>query len=296
MRSVLASLALGLGLVSEGPAQTVSNKATDDELRIRGIFDSALPGTERKNSLRLIVHPHFGDVHQRDHLRVPFGLRYGLSERLEVTAETEAFFAHGFGHEPAFSRAGFSALHLGAKYQLGKLPATDWDTAIGFDFNRPIGHPPLDVTDGLKHMAPYVSFSRRLVSAPDWRVFWSAGYDEVRTTALPPNPSKNQLGVDAGTLSGGFLRESGSMTYTFEMAWTSSRLSRRFDHDVFTVRPGLVWVVPPRFTFGDNGRWVLGLGLRLSEGPDGFDVGVSTKLRVNFNFRSVWRQSSARRP
>ena len=57
------------------------SKATDDELRIRGIFDSALPGTERKNSLRLIVHPHFGDLHARDFLRVPLGLRYGVNER-----------------------------------------------------------------------------------------------------------------------------------------------------------------------------------------------------------------------
>jgi hypothetical protein len=241
------------------------------------------------------VHPHFGDLHQRDYLRVPFGLRYGLNERLELTAETEAFFAHGLGDVNAFERFGLSALHLGTKYQLGRLPGTDWDTAIGFDFSRPIGNPPSDITDGLKHLSPYVSFSRRLTEAPAWRVFWSFGYDEVRTTALPTNLNKNQLGADAGTLSGGFLYERGPMTYTLEMAWSTSRMSRKFDHDVFTVRPGFVWVVPPRFTWVDSGRWVLGAGLRLAEGPDGFDYGVSAKLRVNFNFRSLWRKSSPER-
>jgi hypothetical protein len=264
---------------------------SDDDLRIRGIFDSALPGTERKNSIRLIVHPHFGDFHQRDYLRMPVGLRYGLNERLEVTGEMETYFAHGLGNVPFFGRSGLSALHFGTKYQFGKLWGTDWDTAIGFDFTRPIGTPPSDITDGLKHMAPYVSFSRRLITAPEWRVFWSVGYDEVRSTALPLNLQKNQLGADAGTVSGGFLWDRGAMTYTFETAWTSSRISRRFDHDVLTLRPGFVWVVPPRFTFGDSGRWLLGGGLKLSKGPDGFDVGVSTKLRVNFNLRSLWRRN-----
>jgi hypothetical protein len=60
---------------------------------------------------------------------------------------------------------------------------------------------------------------------------------------------------------------------------------------VFTVRPGLVWVVPPRFTFWGKGRWVVGLGLRASEGPDGFDLGASTKLRLNFDFRNLFRKN-----
>jgi hypothetical protein len=295
MRSTLAFAICGVVAVTTR-AEAPAGKATDDELRIRGIFDSALPGTERKNSLRLIVHPHFGDLLQRDYLRVPFGLRYGLNERLELTGETEAFFAHGLGGVSAFNGFGLSSLHLGTKYQLGRLPDTDWDTAVGFDFTRPIGNPPTDITDGLKHLSPYVSFSRRLTSAPDWRVFWSIGYDEVRTTALPTNLNKNQLGADASTLSGGFLHERGPKTYTLEMAWSTSRMSRKFDHDVFTVRPGFVWVVPPRFTWGYRGRWVLGAALRLAEGPDGFDVGVSTKLRVNFNFRSLWLKSSRERP
>ena len=139
MKCVLSSVILSLCLVPVSRGQTSSHTATDDELRIRGIFNSALPGTEQKHSLRLILHPHFGDVHQRDHLRIPFGLRYGVTERLEVMGETEAYVAHGLGHETAFSDAGFSALHFGTKYQLGKLPRTDWDTAIGLDYTRPMG-------------------------------------------------------------------------------------------------------------------------------------------------------------
>src|SRR5262245_61103030 len=144
MKYVMWSVVSGLFLAPLTWGQPSSNTATDDELRIRGIFNSALPGTEQKHSLRLILHPHFGDVHQRDHLRIPFGLRYGVTERLEVMGETEAYFAHGFGHEAAFSHYGLSALHFGTKYQLGKVQ--DWDAAIGFDYTRPLGNPPTDVT------------------------------------------------------------------------------------------------------------------------------------------------------
>lgn len=291
-----ARLFVMIGLCLVPRERAASAAATDDELRIHGVFDSALPGTERKNSLRLIFHPHFGDLTQRDHLRVPFGLRYGLTEALEVTAEAEGFLSHGFGDVAAFRHVGLSALHFGTKYRLGKFWLTDWDTAVGLDYTQPVGTPPTEITDGLKHIAPYVSFSRRLERAPDWRVFWSLGLDEVRLTRLPMSLRKNELGADAGTISGGFLRERGAMTYTLEAAWTSSRISGRFDHDVFTLRPGLVWVVPPRFTWGDSGRWLVGAGLRLSDGPDGFDVGVNAKLRVNFDFRRFWRKIVPREP
>jgi len=277
-------------------AQTIPAKATDDELQIRGIFDSALPGTEQKNSLRLIVHPHMGDFHRSDYLRMPVGVRYGASDRIEVTGEVETFASHGLGHVPVFRKYGFSALHLGSKMQLGDLLHNGWATAVGFDWTRPVGQPPADITDGLIHIAPYVSLSHRLVSASDWRVFGALAYDEVRGTHLPMTLRKNQLGADAPTISGGVLHERGPMTYTLEMLWTSSRVSRRFDHDVFTVRPGLVWVVPKRFTFGSDGRWVVGTGLRLSDGPDGFDVGVSMKLRANFNFRRLFKRAEKSGP
>ena len=73
-------------------------KATDDDLRIRGVFDSALPRTEKKNSLRLVVHPHLGDLWEHTHLRTALGLRYGLTARWEATTEMDAYFSHGLRH------------------------------------------------------------------------------------------------------------------------------------------------------------------------------------------------------
>ena len=78
-------------------------KISDDELRIRGVFDTALPGVEKKNRLKLIIHPHFGDLHRRDYLRVPLGVRYGLTQNWEITGEVEAYFAHGLGYSGGLS-------------------------------------------------------------------------------------------------------------------------------------------------------------------------------------------------
>jgi hypothetical protein len=63
---------------------------------------------EKKNRLKLIIHPHFGDLHRRDYLRMPLGLRYGLTQNWEITGEVEAFFAHGLGDIPFFHQEGHS--------------------------------------------------------------------------------------------------------------------------------------------------------------------------------------------
>lgn len=279
----------GLSVLAFAGAPGTDTKATDDDLRIRGIFDSALPGTEGKRSLRLIVHPHFGDLHQRDFLRVPVGLRYGLNDRLEVTGEVETFFGHGFGKSGFFDQEGFSNVHVGAKIQLGDLRHSGWETALGFDWTLPVGKPPTEITDGLQHVSPFITFSRRLPDAELWRVFWAVGYDDVQTTSVPGQIRRNELGQDAVNLSGGFLRQRGSVTYTLEAAWTSAHLMRNLGRDVFTFRPAAIWVVPERYTFGSKGKWLLGAGLRFSHGPDGFDTGVNAKLRVNFDFKRLWR-------
>src|SRR4051812_5584256 len=67
MKRLLLALAVTLAvqLHADDPAEpappaTARPKLTDDQLRIRGIFNTSLPGAERKNSLRFIFHPHFG--------------------------------------------------------------------------------------------------------------------------------------------------------------------------------------------------------------------------------------------
>lgn len=261
--------------------------ATDDDLRIRGVFDSALPRTEKKNSLRLIVHPHLGDLWEHEHLRTALGLRYGLTERWEATGEVDAYFTHGLKEGSFGEEKGFSNVHLGTKYLIGDPLRLGWETAIGLDWSRPISSPPPEVTDGLRHITPYLTFSRQLESHPAWRVFFGLNYEDITVTATPGILAKNQLNNDNLGVSGGFLFTRGPVTYTLEAAYASEHPIRDLGRDIVTVRPGFVWVVPPKYTFGAKGKWLLGFSLKLSRGQDGYDVGAGAKVRVNFDFKRL---------
>lgn len=278
---------LGCALATAVPAEEPA-RATDDDLRIRGIFESALPGTERKSSLRLIVHPHLGDFRERDYLRTALGFRYGLTAHWETTAETDWYFSHGVKNVSLFREYGFASLHLGTKYRLGRLWGSGWECSVGTDFVRPVGTPPPSVTDGLQHLAPYATFSRQLVRWPDWRAFWGLGHDFVQSTAIVGQRRRNQLTDDAASVSGGLLWQRGTVTCTLESSYASMHRTRDGTRDIITVRPGLVWALPPKYTFGSTkGKWLLGFALRLSRGVDGDEVGASVKLRANFDFKRL---------
>lgn len=272
----------------DAPGPEEKTKASDDDLRIRGVFDSALPRTEKKNALRLIVHPHLGDVTKRDHIRTALGFRYGLTQEWEASVEADAYFTHGLKKGSFFDEKGFSTLHLGTKYNLGERFIAGWETSVGLDWLKPLGQPPLDVTDGLKHVLPFISFSHQLENHPAWRVFTNLRYDDVTRTATLGLLEKNELGDDSLGLSGGVLYVRGLLTYTLETTYATTRLTAAVNREVYSLKPGFVWVIPPKYTFGGRSKWLFGVALRLSHGPDGNDVALGAKLRVNFDFKRMF--------
>lgn len=289
---VFGAAGVGRAFVPVVPAAETKppeQKVSDDELRIQGVFNSALPGVEKKNRLKLIVHPHFGDFHRKDYLRMPVGLRYGLTQNWEITGEVETYFSHGFGDEKFFDRSGFASYHFGTKYRIGTDFWPGWDTGVGMDYITPNGNPPPDVTDGLRHFSYFVTFSRYLETRKDIRIFWGVSTDNVSESGLPVTLDDNELGDDSISLNGGIVWTRGKVVYTFETTYATTRLTGDNERDVITFRPGIVWPLPRRYTFNSKGQWLAGLAPRVSYGPDGVDVGVSAKLRVSFDFKSWWR-------
>lgn len=270
------------------PGEAADN-LSDGDLKVQGVFDSNLPGTERKHSLRFIFRPHVGDLHRYDYMRVPIGLRYGLSNRLELSGEVEGYFAHGLGDAGAFREAGFSEAHLGTKYRLHNT-LYGWDSAIGLDYRTPLGRLPPQLTDGFRHLMSYVTFSRRLESLPHWRIFWSLGSDFVSDANIPGRFRKNQFSDDSINASGGFVWERGAFNYTIEAGYATTRVFGSDDEDVFALKPGILWAVPRRYTARVGGQWVLGLGLHSTYGPDGADVGGTLKARVSIDFKRWLRR------
>lgn len=278
----LAVLVSAVVLAQEPPVET---KVSDDDLRLRGVFDTALPGTEQKNRLKLIVHPHFGDLHRKDYLRTPVGLRYGLSKRWEVTGEVEMYFSHGLGDEQFFERKGFSNYHFGTKYHIGEKFWRGWDTGVGLDYLTPNGNPPPDITDGLRHMSYFATFSRYLETRKEIRFFWGLSSDNVTTTGLPVTLDDNDLGDDSLSINAGFVWQRPKLTYTFETTVASTRFVGENHRDVITFRPGVVWPLPKRYTFNSRGQWLLGVAPRVSVGPDGAVFAVNVKLRGSFDIK-----------
>jgi hypothetical protein len=280
-------LALAARAVEIPPETPSAAKPSDDDVQIKGVFNSVLPKTERKNALRFIVHPHLGDLTKRDHIRSALGFRYGITTRWEATIESDAYFTHGLKKGGFFQDSGFSSVHLGTKYLIGDPLSLGWDTSVGLNWQQPIGSPPLDVTDGLRHMAPFITSSHNLERAPGWRIFTGFGWDDVTPTATRGALQENELGEDSINVTGGILYERGTMTYALEATYATTRFTAPVNRDVYALRPSVVWVLPQRYTFGSKGKWLLGLGLRLTHGPDGNDVGLNAKLRVNFDFKRL---------
>ena len=217
----------------------------------------------------------------------------GATAQWEASAEVDFYFGHGLGELRFGEQVGLAALRLGTKYDLGERLLHGWDAAVGFDFDTPLGHPPMDFTDGMRHYNPYVTFSQRLRTLPDIRVFWGAGIDLVAHTPGPRTLRQNQLDDHASVLTAGAVWDRRSLHYTFEMAWASTRLLGQTQEDTLTLRPGVIWEVP-WFRSRKSGRIVLlGAALRTSFGPDGTDVGVGVKLRINYDPKAHKRRDPA---
>jgi hypothetical protein len=283
-------ISLGLAAIVTGPvlAQETPPKVSDDSLNIPGVFNSSLPGTEHKANLKLVVHPHFGDFTQRDYLRTPVALIYGVTGRWEMSEETDTYFSHGLGKQRLFSRAGLSGLGFATKYRIGDQLWPGWDIGVGAGYIFPVDHPPPEVTDGLKHLDSFVTFAHPLLNHPGVRVFFNLGSDLVKQTAIPAETTKNQLRDNSQNVTVGAVWTRGAFTYTLETSYSTTRLTGHIKQDVFGVRPGFVWELPKKFTFYSRGQWIFGLGLHVDHGPDGTDIGLSGKLRINFDFKRLW--------
>lgn len=264
-----------------------------DEIRIQEIFTSHLPDTIAESSIRASLHPRFGDLFNRDYFRASTGLRYGATSRLEVSAGADLYFSHGAGDVGFFDDAGIHGVRFGAKFNAYRDVLSGWETGVGFDTDIPVGTPPPELTDGLKHFTPYVTFSRRLPSRPSMRVFWGAGFDFVEPTTFPGVLATNQLDDDSLRFTAGFVIDRGRFHYTFETRYSTTHVVGNTDEDVLELRPAVIWEVP---SFRDRTRWsgwLVGVGGKASFGPDGTDTGISGKLRYNFDLKGLFRRGSS---
>jgi hypothetical protein len=266
----------------------------DDELIIPEVFQSHLPTTLKESALRLWVHPHLGDLSHHDYLPISTGVRYGLTKNWEISLASNLYFSHGLRNVRLFDRYGAADLQFGTKINLGQPFLPGWDTAAGIDYVFPTGRPPAELTDGLRHLKPYVTFSHRIEShraLRGLRVFWGLRLDEVTRTSVPGEFGKNSLKDNSIGATGGFVIDRNNWHYTFETSLDTTRFIGHGDRDVLTVRPGVIWEVLSRRHPLVRSNWVIGTALSSTIGPGGTSLGASLKLRYNLNLTSWWRHT-----
>ena len=262
-----------------------SPRRSDDDLRIEGVFEGHLPGTEKKFAIKAILHPHFGDLHRYSYLRVPIGVRYGISDNIEIKLEGETYFTHGLSNGSFGNESGISGYRFSAKTNQRFLPTDRWDQVYGFEYKSPTGNPPIEITDGLSRLKPYLNFSRRSELNPNFRYFWGIGLDIVSETSIPGMPRKNGFDQNSQFVTMGAIWEREKLSYTFETTYMTSRAIGETNQDFIQIRPGIIWEVPRRYTFNSRDNWTIGAALKAAHGRDGFDFGVALKFRINLDFK-----------
>lgn len=261
----------------------------DDELLIPEIFQSHLPKTLEKYAVRLAVNPHIGDVERKNHLRLSTSLRYGLTENWEINAASDLYFSHGYGEIRAFENYGAANLRVGSKINLGEPLFAGWKIGAGFDYLFPTGRPPAELTDGLRHFMPYVTFSHRLESYPRIRIFGGIRMDKITRTDIPGEFGKNAFRESSAGITGGWVIDHKNWHYTMEVSYDTTRWMGNSSVDVYTIRPGVLWEIPKRNNREVKSNWVIGLAVKSTFGPGGTSLGASFRLRYSRDLKDLFR-------
>lgn len=253
--------------------------------RVRGLFDFELPDLDPPGTIKVIFHPHISDLIRRDYLRTDMGLRWALNDNFELSSEAATYFTHGFGdHDAGY---GIGEIRLGTKYLFKEWLRPQHEASIAFSFSHPHGTPPIDMTDGQNHYQPSLTIQRHSRHNPKLTTFASTGLDIITASSALGRFGTNEPHDDSVSFTGGAVYDLGQVKWTLSATYaTTALIGDRTDHFVY-LQPSLLWYAPKRYTFNSKTQWILGLGLRSSWGPDGYDFGTNTRVRAEITFRQV---------
>ena len=293
---VMEALILATAIGETSPTAKTTPRG-NDFAPLPGIFNSELPRMTLPADLRVTLRPRFGDLQGRDHLRLVWGLRYGLSPQWELSSDIDSYIAHGLKDRSVLSTNGVSQVSLGAKYRFNDFLAPFWDTAAGIKFSVPIDHAPAELTDGLRHITPFMTMEHVFKRHPSVTGFISYGFD-ITSRAIHRTNTDEHYGADTWFVTPGLTWKRGPVKYSLEVTFRSSAGLDNTDTYDIALRPGLAWTLPPSFTFNSRNRWVLGFGLSASLNEQGGNYGVNTRIQTDFDFRRIFynpKPTTARR-
>jgi hypothetical protein len=247
--------------------------------RLPGLVDEGnLPSFAPEGDFRLSLRPRFGDLLREDYFRFLLGARFKANEQLEFKTELGTYFTHGMRDSVG---NGFYQFRFGTRYEFAYTPDSGW--SVGLDFTTPLSRPPYEITDGLRHTMPSVTYTRTVSTKHGLVGFATLGLDLLDHTALPVNFSENQLHANSVIVTLGVARVWHRMHVILRVFDGNTVLVSNRTQNVFGLRPSIgvpLLLRPdgtPRATATFEGRAIWG--------PDGFETGVNTRIRLDLNFR-----------
>jgi hypothetical protein len=281
------SLAAGSAWAQTTPAQSTSAPQEDRPFfsRISGLFGGDLPQLDLPDTVKVILRPHLGDFVRRDYLRVDTGLDWALNDHFNLSSGALVYFTHGLrGTADGY---GIGLLQFGSKYVFEEWPKRGYETTFGVDVSLPVGHAPIDMTDGYDHMTPTLVVQHLWTSKPRLTTFGGVGVDLISKSRVAGTFGTNQPHQDSFSFTGGGVYDAGQLKWTLTSTLGTTALISHHDSAFFYLQPGVLWYVPKKFTLHSKTQWIVGLSARTTWGPDGLDFSLSSRLRAEITFRQV---------
>lgn len=277
---------LGLAQVVTPDAVDKPAKAAPFYVRIPGMLGFDLPEIDPPGTIKLILHPHFGDLIRRDYIRVDGGFRWAVNDHFEFSPGARVYLTHGLG-DTTNDGYGIGEVRLGGKYVVRKWPTDRTETSFTLTTYAPVAGAPLDLTDGLNHLALGFLVQHHLERHSKWTVFSGAGVDIVDPSDVPGTPIENQPLDDSMNFTAGAIYDLGQIKWTLTTTYATTQGLSRDGENFFYLQPNVLWYVPKKLLFNWKTQWILSLGARVSWGPDGTQISASNRVRAEITFRQV---------
>lgn len=264
------------------PAPTLREQMEEEILRLNEFFDTMLPGTIGRSNVALDFSPKFSDFRDREFIRYPLELRYGVKERWEIFGGVTPFhpnpFNSGFDH-----RYGFGQARLGFRYNVATLWHFYDHATIGLETRAPLGVPPLDIIDRFAHLRPFIAATRRL-PFPATSFYTNFSYDrEVNTPGRgrPPAPYDRKQHVIE--VIPGVLYKPGEFGYFTQYTFRNYAIQTLGNHLGHEYRLGAIWDVPIARTshYGLPGKWQVEVAYKFAH-EEGYAVHNGLTARVSW--------------
>jgi len=267
---------------------------TDELLKMTEFFDTTLPGTLQKYNLVLNFSPRLPDVRNREFIRFPFTLRYGLREKWEIYSRITPFSPNPLnaGRE---HRWGLGEISLGVRHDIGRLDGIFDKVTLGLEARTPLGQPPIEITDWYTHVTPYINTSRSLSCIPYTTLYFNLGYERSLDTPSHRAPPAEVVRRHVFNFTPSILYMPGEFGGSFEYSFRYIEDDEIGCHLGHEFKAGPIWDVPRRRTrsWGLPGKWQVDLAYRvtLEEGRS-LSQGVSVRVDWRTTIREVFSKKA----